>query len=550
MPYTLTEEEKARFREQYLNNVRTINQYLPLDLKLSEDLSALNKRLNDPKEQRLYKKSLEIKEREERRQDIYNQLNNENRHLKEKGKTYALDRVISYQFAMQEDRNAPQYNQNVIRNYYLHPEAMVQHQVQKVLNFNPSDIAKIGKSSDTENMMVEFYEKNAEMCEYAFALKGALAAFNENVVGDELHKYIKSTASSYEMLETSSDMIKSITEDSFFTLPSFNKEQMHYIDNSDLNFDNNELYESIHMKRRCDELRDVSLREFKTYFKQVGKKGFDLNKDGAFNKLVAIQHDNGEDKLIPFANAIVGTTDFVADEFVVLEDEEAEKQKVVFKKDFIKEENFVQNEFVATNVNDYRTKLDNFKYSYAINLNVPLHKMDKMDLRDIIERHKGGFLERMFGTTSKEFKDVMTQVENFYDINNNGFHDATQLAQVGQRYLTYKGVNSYEDIMRLSGTSKSRALLCWSMVQTCQRQEQNNAFAKDYVQVPEKSIEDEINDKQNGQPAIVDIVGKEMAIANKNILDEEIKTISEVDKDYNNNIQIDENVIEDVELGQ
>ena len=549
MPYTLTEEEKARFREQYLRNVRTINEYLPISLRLSEDLKALNRRLNDPQEQRLYKKSLELKEREDRREDIYNQLNDENKHLRTKGKTYALDRVISYQFAMQDDRNAPQYNENVVRNYYLHPEAMVQHQLTKVLNFNPSDIAKIGQSKDAENMLIEFYDKNAEICEYGYQLKGALAAFNSNVVGDDVQKYIKSTASSYEVLETASDVIKSVTEDSFYPIPSLNREQMHYIENSDLMVEHGEIYNAIHSKARCDELRDVSLKEFKSFIKGVNKRGFNLNKDGAFNNLVAVKRENGEEIYIPFLNSIVGGSGFVADEFIVLEDAEANKQKTIFKRDFIKEENFVQNEFVPTHANDYRTKIENFKYKYAINLNVPLYKMDKMSMNDIIERHKGGFFEKMFGTTSKEFKDVITQFENFEDMNSNTYHDTTQLSQASQRYLDYKGVKTYEDIMKLSGTSKDRALLCWSVVQTCKREEINNSFAKDYVQVPEKPIDADINDLQNGKPVFVNIINKEMAIKDKDILEDKIDQTT-IKQDYNNSIPVDEKVIDEIELGQ
>lgn len=94
MPYILTEQEKNDFRERYLQNVAKLNKYLPNGLKVSTDLKALNKRLNDPKEQRLYKRALEVRNKEERRNDLCNQLSNDNGYLRTKGKTYALDRVV------------------------------------------------------------------------------------------------------------------------------------------------------------------------------------------------------------------------------------------------------------------------------------------------------------------------------------------------------------------------------------------------------------------------------------------------------------------------
>ena len=70
MPYTLTNAEKEQLRQKYLDNVATINKYLPEELKVRPDLKTLNKRLNDPNEQRTYKKGLELNARERRRQEI------------------------------------------------------------------------------------------------------------------------------------------------------------------------------------------------------------------------------------------------------------------------------------------------------------------------------------------------------------------------------------------------------------------------------------------------------------------------------------------------
>lgn len=520
MPYTLTEEEKRGFTERYLRNVDRINRYLPDHLKVSRDLKEITKRLNDPKEQRLYKRAVELGEREERRQDLYDQLADENRYLREKGKTYALDRAIQYQFVMSNDPNARAYNENVIRNYYLHPEAMVQQEFKKLLTYDPTIISQIAKSSDTENLLVDFYDKNTELCEYAFALKGAIRAFNKEVVVDELSENIASTASAYEMMKTASEMVQTVSENSFFVIPRLTKEQALYLENTNIDIDSPEFYDDVKKQIKCNTFRDESVKEFKTFFKNLDNDGYNIKKKGGFNTLIAVKDDGGQLKKVPFTLAYLGNSVYADARCVQIPSSATESVQNVFKRDFISEQNFVQHDFVQAHESHYNTKIEAFKFEYAANLNFPLHKLDRMNLKEIVARHQGGFFENLFGTTSKEFKDVMAQVDNFYDENSEEYHDTDALARVGQAYLSHKGVKTFDDIMRLSGTSKRRALLCYSLVKSCRHREYNMNFARDYVRVPERPIGDAISDLQSGQPAIVNIAVKEQAIPDKSILED------------------------------
>ncbi|MDY6367075.1 MAG: hypothetical protein SPL13_00940 [Clostridia bacterium] len=550
MPYTLSEQEKQNFTAQYLRNVERINAYLPDNLKITADLKELNKRLNDPKEQRLYKRALEIKEKEERRQDLYDQLADENRYLRTKGKTYALDRVIQYQFAMENDPNAAAYNQNVIRNYYLHPEAMVQQEFKKLLKYDPTLISQIAKSNDTENLLVEFYDKNAQFCEYAFALKGSIAAFNKGIVVDELSKNIESTASSYEMLKTASEMVQTVSESSFFVMPKLTESQKICLENSNIDIESPEFYDDVKRQIKCNAFRDVSVKEFKTFFKNLDKDGFKYKTSGGLNTLIAIKESNGGQlKNVPFTLAYLGNQVYAGSHFFQINQKEANIVQDVFKRDYIAEQNFVQHDFVPANANDYNTKIRAFKFQYAANINLPLYKVENMDLRDIVARHKGGFFEKTFGTTSKEFKDVMSQVDRFYDQGSEDYHQTESLAQVGQSYLNHKGVKTIDDIMKLSGTSKSRALFCYSLVETCKRTEFNRNFARDYVVVPERPIGIENTDLQNGQPAIVNIVAKEHAIPSNDILeDKPVKQTNNVNDEQNQIDNTEKNNLNEIPL--
>ena len=85
-PYELTAQEKAEFRRKYIENVRRANEYLSEDNQIKLDLAAFDKKLNDPKMQRIYKKGLEIRNTTMEKLRISSELGEELKHLKIQGK--------------------------------------------------------------------------------------------------------------------------------------------------------------------------------------------------------------------------------------------------------------------------------------------------------------------------------------------------------------------------------------------------------------------------------------------------------------------------------
>jgi len=511
MPYVLTEEEKQTIREQYLDNIQRINEYMPDNLKISTNLSDLNKRLNDPKEQRLYKKGLELHAREERRKALYNRLEDKYDYLRSKDKTYVLDRVLYYQFNMSDDPFAEEYNENVVANYYLHPEAMVQQEMTKVLNFDPSVMAEISKSDDMDNLLLDFYESNAQVCEYAFALKGSLKNMPDGVVNEETLKYVDSFASCYEMLEIASEGVKNITADSFFVIPDLTPEQMSYVEGTSLEEDDGELYKSIKTHSKYRNFRVNSDPQFKNFFKKAQKKGYAPYGKGAFNKMIAKQvNPDGSKKVIPFANVFDGQYDDVKVEFSTLDDEQAKELFPIFNKDFVKSEKFVQNDFVPSVPPTIDDKMKALRFQYAATTGLALHSVENMDLRDMIARHKGGFFERTFDTTSQEFKDLTSTINAYYDSTSPNYGSDTAVIDSADAYLKHKGVTCVADALRLDETGKGRALLCLAITGKLPDAERNMKFRYDYVSIPPKPLEQDpqvVNGeiiKPKKEPAIID----------------------------------------------
>ena len=126
-------------------------------ISIREDLKALNKRLNDPKEQRFYKKSLEINRREDLKTGASANLLERFENLRDKNKPHPLDRLMHTELATEISESANEYNETKIKNYYAHPEAETQRKFQKLLNMDLSPLAKASRSNDLDNFKLAYY---------------------------------------------------------------------------------------------------------------------------------------------------------------------------------------------------------------------------------------------------------------------------------------------------------------------------------------------------------------------------------------------------------
>ena len=509
MPYTLTNAEKEQLRQKYLDNVATINKYLPDELKVRPDLKTLNKRINDPNEQRTYKKGLELNARERRRQEIYDELADKYGHLKQHGKQYALNRLISYQFDMSNDPEAKEYNENVIKNYYLHPEAMAQRECKKIIKYNPQEALKISKSKDMEGFLMEYYERHAEEVENAFGLLGTVNNVNkDNIKTPETKQYLDGIAPSYEVLSTASEVAKNMT-DGFYTMPKLTAEQEEALFDSKFEQENNELNDELKRQKRINLFRTQSYKQYKDFFKTMEKMDKDLCTPGSFNKHLAKGNFNGKDKYYGITSVM--DEGLVNDAKIIkLDAETTEKIEQLFTKDFAEEENFVQHDFIPSVKKSEEQVTKDFRYEYALHNNKSMAEMDKKDMLSCLADHKGGIWERWRGTTSQQYKAFERSVEDYYNISeNHGNRD--NVIKSATAYLTYKGIdlngNVEEQIARLGTTARGRAKFCLSAINALKQPEYRPENKLDYVQAKENS-----NDIKN---EIVDEKVKENAIGNK-----------------------------------
>lgn len=162
-----------------------------------------------------------------------------------------------------------------------------------------------------------------------------------------------------------------------------------------------------------------------------------------------------------------------------------------------------------------------------------------IDLNNMLSNYKGGFFERMFRTTSEEYRVFKATLLAFNDEDSKGYGDIDNLEGATRAYLYHKLPNfketdelpKDEDIRNLSGTSKKRVELCINVLKAVQEQrrqdEMSNAFKnmnlfsdiKDQDEEVLEFLKDDVN---------LDFVKK-------------IEEIREYNPDYKGNNLIDEN---------
>ena len=151
-------------------------------------------------------------------------------------------------------------------------------------------------------------------------------------------------------------------------------------------------------------------------------------------------------------------------------------------------------------------------------------------LEDALYNNRGGFLERKFGKTSPQFKEIQKVVKEFNDRSSKNYGNYEKLEQVTKAYVVYKlgpisGYNGEgepqfkeEDINRLGDTAKGRINFCKNLL--------------DSIKLAKKDILEEKNRKEN----------QVQEAANDNVEQNKKQPIDNLQKD------VDDNEVQNEEL--
>ena len=524
MPYKLTKQEKEFIRRQYRENVRILNRLLPNGMKIREDLKALNKRLNDPKEQRFYKKSLEINNREDLKTGASSRLLMEHEQLRDKSKPHPLERLMHTELATDISESANKYNEAKIKNYYAHPEAETQRKFQKLLNMDFSTLAKVSRSNDLDNLLLDYYEKNSDLVDDAFSFIHSVDKFDKDDLTPEMQTYLKSVGRNYEqVLLAVNSKVSRVRENYYFSFPELNQAQIDYLEKNPNFGDYPELQREYGKYSTGKEYYTKLYAQFKNFFEACDDLNINTSEPGVLSKVVVEQEENGQFISLPdyFNNAYQGNG---LPQMKVLNEQEAAGVKKLFKKDYTKEKGFLDLSLPAEFQKPWAEQArDDFMFNYALDRNLSLGEVDNKGLGELASEIKGGIKETLFRTTSREYKAFIKAMKDFENPGKvNEYRNGSNVITKANNYLVHRGITTMEQAEALPEPQRSRCILCLTTMNTFQK------FAPSNVQklVPGTNQVYQTEAKKNDwPPAIEDASLVEDNVIDNNIIPEKQKEV-------------------------
>jgi hypothetical protein len=453
MRYVITEDEKRKIREKYLETVNKLNKYLDDGFKVRPNLSALNRKLNDPKIQRLYKKSMDIAEKRAKRMKIAEDLLAKYKHLEKPDHNYFLDRTIAH--LMDERPGAEAYNEALVKTYYLHPEAVAQLFYQKAMDLNPGDIIKIAKSDDADNLFLDYYEKNRIACEFAVVLKDGYK--DKNILSLSAEIYIDSLQSAYQNLQSTGFLSTRVTED-YFVFPELTEDQRMNFMEAKLDPNDASLSDRLANSLAMGQTKQL-MSDFKKLSKELEEGHYDIDKPGGFSNYIA--KDKETNKYVSMTDKLIGIYDGDVD-IIKLDDQTSKDIRKFYDQDYISIENVKFPKPIQQNVmSEY---LNEFRYRYALNNNKPLYKLEEKSLTDMVKGIRRGFFETIFQSTTDYTKRLQAAIEEFENPRSEDYQNKEKLKEVAQAYLNHRGIHNREEALRESSAPKNRSLLCLDII--------------------------------------------------------------------------------------
>ena len=238
-----TEEEKEQLTQEYIKNVEELNKAIKEESKkFFLDFEEFERRLNDPKEIKVYRISQQIvengKKREEERKRLvekYGEMPSERDYL---ARTY---RYLLRTGGTEEDQL---YNDNIYQTYLKNPEAILHQAVNAALSFDPSGYFKAIEKGDLSEEL-EFYYENEGIMRLGFALAPDISMHADSITQNGEHnngirlskEFLNSFNSPLQaefMLGGSGDQIKVTSTTDYFTIPKITLTELYKMETKNI----------------------------------------------------------------------------------------------------------------------------------------------------------------------------------------------------------------------------------------------------------------------------------------------------------------------------
>lgn len=434
-----TEEEKQGFIDQYTNATQVFNKELPDEMKIEFDPDGFRKKINDPEQAEMYRRTIFVNEQKDKKHELNEKYKREFAKQiefakKKTNKELPLDRVMQMLLKVDGSEASDNFNRKLLNFYYNHPNEVAQAVLKGIIKADSTVYQGILKD-DYERCKV--YTDNFVRSYIAYEAQHVLDVMEKD--GDLTKEIKKNPMISF--LQAQQSLGSGFGSADMFAMPKMTIEQLGLL--SVQSNPEKAKYMNIVAKNGFDSTFDTVKEEIKL----LNKTGVLDDKEPALT-YKAIETKDGKVKEIKLLDAIQSKDSNVT----IVKRSEEEKQNMLYITNGIKLRYEVVRRFKEDFVSSYNDRN-------------PQTKIDKFSQSKILDSHKGGFFERLFNTTSKEYKDFVENFKKFTDPNNHDISVKDKLIESAKAYINHKNIDNVVDLANFDdATGKERINLCLSVL--------------------------------------------------------------------------------------
>ena len=473
-----TDEEKKAFEDEYTKAVNAFNKVLPDDMKLDLDLEGFHKKINDPEQVEMYRRISFVNELSDKKDKIQKQYKSTfDKEITKKGEQHPIGRIISTLMRADGSEASENFNKKLMNFYYKYPNEVAQAVLKGIFKADSKVYEGILKD-DYERCKV--YTDNFERSYIAWEVKHVLDVMeNDGEIVDELKN-----SPMIVLLQAQSSLKANFGSTDSFAMPKITMDQFNKITHQSIP-DTLPFFGKI-----SGVVYGSDIDEVKKDIKLLKEKGY-LNDEETALTYKAIETKDGKEKEIYLLDALKSKNPNVK----IVERSEEEKQNMLYITNGLK--------FKQSFIRIYSEKTAN--------------KLSIFDQTKILDYHKGGFFERLFNTTSKEYKEFVENFKKFTDPEKPDISVKDKLIESAKAYIEHKNVNNVVDLAALDDvTGKERVKLCLSVLSSLGVKQGGFKLIEDNPVVEEK-IDNIVRMQVDGLENDVDIEKTNKPIDNKKV---------------------------------
>ena len=448
MPKFIPEERKAKISKRYQELVEELNGFIDdKNLKLNQD-DNFELYLDFPNTVESYNIAKEMEEMKNKQHQILDSFASKSPLKNEDDRKWLVCAIKS-----EDSPYAKAYNDKLYKDYQANPDKVKAMLFRKVMTFDPRQIMKC----DDKNVeLLRFYKENHEVVDLADVLANSNGAPFYEGQNKDFVKALEQMSEPLNVIAYPKRLALHATTDDFFAMPYMNDEQAKAIvlgaDKKGHEFPN-------YVRDTLESMAggDITVTP-KAYFASIYDKNPATNLDSSFlSSYIAKQKDHPNEKDV---------SDF---------------------SEYIKDNSI--DVYHRPEIESFRIRSINPEYEKAYQknwlkfFNIENNVKEDTSIQETLSKHKGGFMERLFSTTSKEYKEYEKALEDYHNPKSIYYLNDKNLHIKSQAYLVHKGGKGGRiDLDKLDPTSRKRVELVRNTVQNL---EQSKSFEKE----TEKSLE-------------------------------------------------------------